>query len=49
VHDVFNVSQLKNCLRVPDEQIPLEDLDAKEDISYKEYHVRILETSKRVT
>jgi hypothetical protein len=49
VHDVFHVSQLKKCLRVPEEQIPMEDLDAKEDLSYQEYPVRILETSERVT
>jgi hypothetical protein len=49
VHDVFHVSQLKKRLRVPDEQIPMEDLDAKEDLSYQEHPVRILETSKRVT
>jgi hypothetical protein len=35
VHDVFHVSQLKKCLRVPGEQIPIEDLDAKEDLSYQ--------------
>jgi hypothetical protein len=34
VHDVFHVSLLKKCLRVPEEQIPMEDLDAKEDLSY---------------
>jgi hypothetical protein len=49
VHDVFHVSQLKKCLRVPEEQIPMEDLDAKEDLSYQEHPVRILETSERVT
>jgi hypothetical protein len=49
VHDVFHVSQLKKCLRVPEEQLPMEDLDAKEDLSYQEYPVKILETSKRVT
>jgi hypothetical protein len=27
VHDVFQVSQLKMCLRVPEEQLPLEYLD----------------------
>jgi hypothetical protein len=27
VHDVFHVSQLKKCLRVPEEQAPLEGLD----------------------
>jgi hypothetical protein len=49
VNDVFHVSQLKKCLRVPKEQIPMEDLDAKEDLSYQEHPVRILETFKRVT
>jgi hypothetical protein len=51
VHDVsrFHVSQLKKCLCVPEEQIPMEDLDAKEDLSYQEYPIMILETSERVT
>jgi hypothetical protein len=49
VHDVFHVSQLKKCLCVPKDQIPMEDLDAKEYLSYQEYPVKILETSERVT
>jgi hypothetical protein len=49
VHDVFHVSQLKKCLRVPKEQLHMEDLDDKEDLSYQEYPVKILETSERVT
>jgi hypothetical protein len=49
VHDVFHISQLKKCLRMPEEQIPLEDLDAKEDLSYQEYPMKILETPERVT
>jgi hypothetical protein len=49
VHDVFHISQLKKCLRVPKEQLPMEDLEAKEDLSYQEYPVKILETSERVT
>jgi hypothetical protein len=49
VHDMFHVSQLKKCLRVPEEQISMEELDAKEDLSYQEYPVKILETSERVT
>jgi hypothetical protein len=48
VHDVFHVSQLKKCLRVPEEQLPIEELEAKEDLSYQEYPVKILETSERV-
>jgi hypothetical protein len=49
VHDMFHVSQLKKCLRVPEEQIPMEDLNAKEDLSYQEYPVKILESSERIT
>jgi hypothetical protein len=49
VHDVFDVCQLKKCLRVPEEQLPMEDLDAKEDLSYQEYPVKISQTSERVT
>ena len=49
VRDVFHVSQLKKCLRVPKEQLPLDELDMQEDLSYKEYLVRILETTKRIT
>jgi hypothetical protein len=49
VHGVFHVSQLKKYLRVPKEQLPMEDLDAKVDLSYQEYPVKILETIERVT
>jgi hypothetical protein len=49
VHDVFHVSQLKKCLRVLEEQIPLEELTVKEDLTYEEYLVKILETTERVT
>jgi hypothetical protein len=33
---------------VPEEQIPMEDLDAKEDLSYQEYPVKIFEITERV-
>jgi hypothetical protein len=49
VHDVFHVSQLKKCLRVPEEQIPLEELTVKEDLTYEEFPVKILEIAKKVT
>ncbi|WVZ94217.1 hypothetical protein U9M48_040138 [Paspalum notatum var. saurae] len=49
VHDVFHVSQLKKCLRVPEEQAPLEGLNVQEDLTYTEHPVKILETSERVT
>jgi len=49
VHDVFHVSQLKKCLRIPEEQIPLEELTVKEDLTYEEFLIKILEIAKRVT
>jgi hypothetical protein len=49
VHDVFHVSQLKKFLRVPKEQLPMEELNVNEDLTYSEYPVRILETSRRIT
>jgi hypothetical protein len=34
VHDVFHVSQLRKCLRVLEEQMPLEELQVGEDLIY---------------
>jgi hypothetical protein len=34
---------------VPEVQLPMEDLDTKEDLSYQEYVVKILETLERDT
>ena len=36
-------------MRVPEEQMPLEDLNVGEDLTYQEYPVKILETSEKVT
>jgi hypothetical protein len=30
VHTVFHVSQLKKCLRVPEEQLPIKELELRE-------------------
>jgi hypothetical protein len=49
VHDVFHISQLKKCLRVPEEQAPLDGVDMQEDLTYTEHPVKILETSERIT
>jgi hypothetical protein len=45
VHDVFHVSQLKKCLRVPEEQLPAEDLEVQEYLTYIEKPTQILETA----
>jgi hypothetical protein len=49
VHDVFHMSQLKKCLQVPEEQLPIEDLEVQEDLTYIEKPTQILEMTDRVT
>jgi hypothetical protein len=50
VHDVFHVSQLKKCSsEVRVEHLPLDDLDVKDDLTYKDHPMKILDTSQRVT
>jgi hypothetical protein len=49
VHDVFRVSQLIKCLRVLEEQLPMEELNFGSDLTYSERPVKILDTVERVT
>jgi hypothetical protein len=49
VHDVFHVSQLKKCLRVPEEQLPMEYLDLGGYLTYSERSIKILDSAERVT
>ena len=49
IHDVFHVSQLKKCLRVPIEATNYEDIDIQPNLSYKEYPIRILDQAERKT
>jgi hypothetical protein len=49
VHDMFNVSQLKKCLWVHEEQLPMEELDLGGDLTYSERPIKILATADWVT
>jgi hypothetical protein len=49
VHNVFHVSQLKKCLYVPEEQLPMDELSVQGDLTYTEYPVKILDALTRVT
>ena len=49
VHNVFHISQLKKCLRVPEEELLLEELNVQDDLTYTEYPVKILDTLERIT
>jgi hypothetical protein len=43
------MSQLKKCLRVPEEQLPMEELDLGGDLTYSERLNKILDMAERVT
>nr|ABA93974.2 retrotransposon protein, putative, Ty3-gypsy subclass [Oryza sativa Japonica Group] len=49
IHNVFHVSQLKKCLRVPKEQASPDHIEIQEDLTYVEKPTRIHETSERRT
>ena len=49
VHNVFHVSQLKKCLRVPDEAVEIEGLPLQPNLSYIEHPIKILDEKERVT
>jgi len=49
VHNVFHVSQLKKCLRVPNEAVEIEGLPLQPGLSYIEHHIKILDEKERVT
>jgi hypothetical protein len=46
VHDVFHISQLKKCLRVAEEQLPMEYLNLGGDLTYNERPIKILHTAE---
>jgi DNA primase catalytic subunit len=49
IFDVFHVSQLKRCLRIPEEAIALTNIKLQSDLTYEEKPIRVLEEMERVT
>jgi hypothetical protein len=49
VHDVFHVSQLRRCFKDPIRAVDHEVLELREDLSYPEYPIRILDQAERQT
>ncbi|WVZ70361.1 hypothetical protein U9M48_019036 [Paspalum notatum var. saurae] len=49
VHDVFHVSQLKKCLRVPEEVIGTSEIQIQPDLTYEEKPIKILDQKQRST
>jgi hypothetical protein len=49
IHDVFHISQLKKCIKVPTEIIEQQAIEIEPDLSYVERPNQILDTKERVT
>jgi hypothetical protein len=49
VHDVFHISQLKKCVRVPTEIIEQQEISVEPNLSYVEYPLGILDQKERGT
>ncbi|WVZ79940.1 LOW QUALITY PROTEIN: hypothetical protein U9M48_027462 [Paspalum notatum var. saurae] len=49
IHDVFHVSQLKKCLRVPEKSVDTSQIQIKHDLTYKEHPIKILDQKQRST
>ena len=49
VHNIFHVSQLKKCLRVPTEAVEMENLQLEPDLVYPEHPEKIVDHKTRVT
>jgi hypothetical protein len=45
---VFHMSQLKKCLHVLEEQLPMEELSVQVDLTYTEYLIKIIDTLTRL-
>ena len=49
IFNVFHVSQLKRCLRVPDEAFETTNIKLQSDLTYEERPIQVLEEMERVT
>ncbi|WVZ63850.1 hypothetical protein U9M48_013448, partial [Paspalum notatum var. saurae] len=49
VHDVFHISQLKKCLREPEEMVDMSQIQIEPDLAYEEKPIKILDQKQRST
>jgi hypothetical protein len=47
IHNVFHVSQLKKCVRLPTEIIAELEVEIELDLSYQEYPSKVLDCKER--
>jgi hypothetical protein len=49
IHDIFHVSQLRKCVKVPIEIIDPQAIKVESDLTYTEHPIRVLDTKERST
>jgi hypothetical protein len=49
VHNVFHVSQLRKCIKIPTEIIDSQAIEIESDLSYTKHPIRILDTKEKST
>ena len=49
IHDIFHISQLKKCVRVPTEIIEQQEILVEPDLSYVEYPLKGIDQKERST
>jgi hypothetical protein len=47
IHNIFHVSQLRKCLKVPTEIIDSQAIEIEPDLTYTEHPLRVLDTKER--
>jgi hypothetical protein len=48
IHDIFHISQLKKCIRVPIGIVEQKEIFVEPDLSYVEYSIKVLDQKERV-
>jgi hypothetical protein len=48
IHDVFHVSQLRKCVRLPMEVLPEPELEIGPDLSYQEHPIKVLDQKEKI-
>jgi hypothetical protein len=49
IHDIFHISQLKKCIKVPTEVLESQTIKIEPDLSYAKWPIQILDTKERIT
>jgi hypothetical protein len=49
IHDIFHISQLRKCVKIPTEIIDSQSIEIQPDLSYTEHPIQVLDTKERST